>query len=152
MNVMIDLASALEYLHHTYSIPVVHCDLKPSNVLLNEDMVACVTDFGAVKILTGGENTAYTNDSSNIWLYLQQTRLRNWVKSCAPNAVSQVVEANLLKPGYQHFAEKLEGITSIMRVAIGCTEDSPRDKMNAIDVLAALKKIKVQRLTYCGAT
>ena len=64
-----------------------------------------------------------------------QTRLRNWVKSCAPNAVSQVVEANLLKPGYQHFAEKLEGITSIMRVAIGCTEDSPRDKMNAIDVL-----------------
>ncbi|CDP06254.1 unnamed protein product [Coffea canephora] len=35
MNVMIDVASALEYLHHCYSIPVVHCDLKPSNVLLN---------------------------------------------------------------------------------------------------------------------
>ena len=60
MNVMIDVASALEYLHHTYSIPVVHCDLKPSNVLLNEDMVACVTNFGVAKILAGEKNTAYT--------------------------------------------------------------------------------------------
>ena len=54
-----------------------------------------------------------------------------------PTVVSQVVDANLLKPGYQHFAEKLEGITSIVRIAIACTEDSPRDRMNAIDVLAS---------------
>lgn len=51
MDVMIDVASALEYLHHGYVNPVIHCDLKPSNILLDRDMVGHVTDFGMTKLL-----------------------------------------------------------------------------------------------------
>ncbi|XP_073154442.1 receptor kinase-like protein Xa21 [Henckelia pumila] len=57
---MIDVACALEYLHHGYSILIVHCDLKPSNVLLDEDMVACLSDFGVSKLLNDGVNTMLT--------------------------------------------------------------------------------------------
>ncbi|XP_058181818.1 probable LRR receptor-like serine/threonine-protein kinase At3g47570 [Rhododendron vialii] len=52
LNIAIDVACALEYLHRRCETPIVHCDLKPSNVLLDEDMIAHVGDFGLAKFLT----------------------------------------------------------------------------------------------------
>ncbi|KAM3707319.1 hypothetical protein ACJW31_02G015800 [Castanea mollissima] len=51
LNIAIDVAYALEYLHQHCQTPIVHCDLKPSNILLDEDMVAHIGDFGLVKFL-----------------------------------------------------------------------------------------------------
>ncbi|KAJ7942552.1 putative Receptor-kinase [Quillaja saponaria] len=51
LNVAIDVAFALEYLHHHCQPPIVHCDIKPSNVLLDKDMVAHVGDFGLAMFL-----------------------------------------------------------------------------------------------------
>ncbi|RXI01421.1 hypothetical protein DVH24_014770, partial [Malus domestica] len=51
LNVAIDVAFALAYLHHHCETSIVHCDLKPSNILLDEDMVAHVGDFGLAGFL-----------------------------------------------------------------------------------------------------
>ncbi|KAA8539436.1 hypothetical protein F0562_026128 [Nyssa sinensis] len=51
INIAIDVAHALEYLHHHCRKPIIHCDIKPSNVLLDGDMVAHLGDFGIAKFL-----------------------------------------------------------------------------------------------------
>ncbi|KAM3284911.1 putative LRR receptor-like serine/threonine-protein kinase isoform X1 [Capsicum chacoense] len=66
LNIMVDVASALQYLHHGYSVPVIHCDLKPSNVLLDKDMVGHLTDFGIAKLLTKEESVAHTTTFATI--------------------------------------------------------------------------------------
>ncbi|XP_059310941.1 probable LRR receptor-like serine/threonine-protein kinase At3g47570 [Lycium ferocissimum] len=66
LNIMVDVASAFEYLQHAYSVPVIHCDLKPSNVLLDNDMVGHVTDFGIAKLLTKEESIAHTTTFATI--------------------------------------------------------------------------------------
>ncbi|XP_012443759.1 putative receptor-like protein kinase At3g47110 [Gossypium raimondii] len=58
LDIAIDMANAIDYLQHGCGTMVVHCDLKPSNVLLDDDMVAHVADFGLAKLLS--------TDTSNI--------------------------------------------------------------------------------------
>ncbi|KAL5710361.1 non-specific serine/threonine protein kinase [Ranunculus cassubicifolius] len=51
LNIATDVAFGLEYLHHSYDEVIVHCDIKPSNVLLDTDMGARVGDFGLARFL-----------------------------------------------------------------------------------------------------
>ncbi|WMV10041.1 hypothetical protein MTR67_003426 [Solanum verrucosum] len=49
-----------------YFTPVVHFDLKPSNVLLDHRMVGHVSDFGIAKVLGAGEDFVQTRTTSTI--------------------------------------------------------------------------------------
>ncbi|XP_024195834.1 receptor kinase-like protein Xa21 [Rosa chinensis] len=60
VSMLIDIASALEYLHHGQAEAVVHCDVKPGNILLDEDMVAHVADFGLAKNLAKNKEETQT--------------------------------------------------------------------------------------------
>lgn len=59
INIAADVACALEYLHHSYGRTIIHCDLKPNNILLDGDMVAHIGDFGQARLLL--ENSDQSN-------------------------------------------------------------------------------------------
>jgi serine/threonine protein kinase len=54
-DIILDVARALEFLHVGCDPPVIHGDIKPSNVLLDSDYRARISDFGLSRIKVEGE-------------------------------------------------------------------------------------------------
>ncbi|KAM0023603.1 putative protein kinase RLK-Pelle-LRR-XII-1 family [Helianthus debilis subsp. tardiflorus] len=63
INILTDVACALDYLHNHCLTAIVHGDLKPSNILLDDDLVAHVGDFGLARFLGSSSNQ---NNSSGV--------------------------------------------------------------------------------------
>ncbi|KAH9722890.1 hypothetical protein KPL70_006885 [Citrus sinensis] len=103
------MALALEYLHHGHSLaPVVHCDFKPNNILLDENMTAHVSDFGISKLLGEGDDSVtqaitiygynwvygtsygvllmetFTRKKPTDEMFTGEMSLRRWVKESLP--------------------------------------------------------------------
>ncbi|XWS33003.1 hypothetical protein CRYUN_Cryun22dG0039800 [Craigia yunnanensis] len=60
MKVVLGTAKALAYLHEAIEPKVVHRDIKSSNILIDDDFNAKVSDFGLAKLLDSGESHVTT--------------------------------------------------------------------------------------------
>ncbi|CAH1432866.1 unnamed protein product [Lactuca virosa] len=58
--VALDVAKALAYLHHDCRSRVLHLDVKPENILLDENHRAYVSDFGLSKLMTRDQSRVLT--------------------------------------------------------------------------------------------
>ncbi|KAL0903507.1 hypothetical protein M5K25_027893 [Dendrobium thyrsiflorum] len=66
VSICSDVAAGMAYLHHHSPVQVIHCDLKPSNILLNEDMTALVSDFGISRlVMTVAEENPVSENTTN---------------------------------------------------------------------------------------
>ncbi|WZZ43460.1 hypothetical protein YC2023_039719 [Brassica napus] len=65
LNIGIDVASVLDYLHVHCHEPIAHCDIKPSNVLLDDDFTAHVSDFGLARLLLKFDQESFFNQLSS---------------------------------------------------------------------------------------
>jgi serine/threonine protein kinase len=56
MKIITGTAQALAYLHEAIEPKVVHRDIKASNILIDDEFNAKLSDFGLAKLLDSGES------------------------------------------------------------------------------------------------
>lgn len=54
------IARGLFYLHEECSTQIIHCDVKPQNVLLDDSFTAKISDFGLAKLLLSNQSRTLT--------------------------------------------------------------------------------------------
>uniref|UniRef100_A0A2C9V817 Receptor-like serine/threonine-protein kinase n=1 Tax=Manihot esculenta TaxID=3983 RepID=A0A2C9V817_MANES len=54
------IARGLTYLHEECSTQIIHCDIKPQNILLDDSFTARISDFGLAKLLMSDQTRTHT--------------------------------------------------------------------------------------------
>lgn len=60
-SIALGAARAIEYLHEGCRQHIVHCDIKPENILLDADFRAKVADFGLAKLMDRADQSHFEN-------------------------------------------------------------------------------------------
>jgi hypothetical protein len=60
MQIAFGVARGLFYLHEECSTQIIHCDIKPQNILLDESFRAIISDFGIAKLLKADQTRTST--------------------------------------------------------------------------------------------
>ncbi|CAK8532377.1 unnamed protein product [Lathyrus sativus] len=194
LNIIIDVASALQYLHQDCGQVVIHSDLKPSNVLLDDDMVAHVSDFGISRLVSAIGGTSHKNTSTigikgtvgytppeygmgsevstsgdmysfgilllevltgrrptdeafengqNLHNFVAISFPGNVIKILDPHLVSRDEEVEVEDGNRENLAPNVEEVlVSLFRIGLTCSMESPKERMNIVDVTRELTIIK----------
>ncbi|KAG6388819.1 hypothetical protein SASPL_150255 [Salvia splendens] len=119
LNNAIDIASGVEYLHCGTDSIVIHGDLKPSNILLDKDMVAKIVS----QILASTEGSS-------------SSAIKGTIGYIAPVVDPFLHQELKVDEKYR------DCIASILRIGVRCSKQLPRDCMSMTDVVNDLKKIR----------
>ncbi|KAI3832378.1 hypothetical protein MKX03_030930 [Papaver bracteatum] len=60
VQIALGISSGLLYLHEECSTQIIHCDIKPQNILLDDNFIARISDFGLAKLLVTAQSRIST--------------------------------------------------------------------------------------------
>ena len=59
-RIALNVARGILYLHEECETQIIHCDIKPENILMDEHKCAKIADFGLAKLLMSNQTRTYT--------------------------------------------------------------------------------------------
>nr|XP_043629030.1 G-type lectin S-receptor-like serine/threonine-protein kinase LECRK1 [Erigeron canadensis] len=60
VQIALDVARGILYLHEECETPIIHCDIKPQNILMDDFWTAKISDFGLAKLLMPDQTKTFT--------------------------------------------------------------------------------------------
>ncbi|TYH20478.1 hypothetical protein ES288_A05G432700v1 [Gossypium darwinii] len=66
-RIALDVAKGILYLHEECEVCIIHCNLKPHNILLDDSLTAKISDFGLAKLLRPNQTCSTPRTKGTAW-------------------------------------------------------------------------------------
>ncbi|XP_073282614.1 serine/threonine-protein kinase BRI1-like 2 [Primulina huaijiensis] len=145
-------AKGLCFLHHNCIPHIIHRDMKSSNVLLDREMEARVSDFGMARLISaldthlsshpfGTPDRERPTDKEDFG----DTNLVGWVKTKVREGKGmEVINTELLsvtKGNEESEVEEVKEMVKYLEITMQCVDDFPSKRPNMLQVVAMLREL-----------